>query len=766
MTTTNNFTETSKIAEFTEQFINQTNRSVFLTGKAGTGKTTLLQKIVQSTHKQTIIVAPTGIAALNAGGVTIHSFFQLPFGGFIPDFNIQGGFSEHVKLESKTTLMRHFKMNATRKAIIRNMELLIIDEVSMLRADLLDAIDWTLRNVRKINKPFGGVQVLFVGDLMQLPPIVKPAEWSFLRPYYSGMFFFNALVLREEAPLYAELDKVYRQEDQRFINILNHLRNNEITDEDIQVLNGYVQPGFKATDHEDFITLTTHNADADTINKDALSKLTTNEVDYPSEVTGVFPEHLFPLEEKSRFKIGAQVMFIKNDISFEKNFYNGKMGKIVALENDEIKVNFPKEKKTITVDKYEWNNIQYSLNPSTSEVEEKVLGTFVQYPLKLAWAITVHKSQGLTFEKAVIDVSKVFVPGQSYVALSRLRSLDGLVLLNPIRQKGLNTDPSLSQYAENQQGQEHLEENLKAATFTYLKDILTQAFDWVELMNKWQAHEKTYQHLGSKSQKGKNRSWVTQQVQILNSTMEPSRKFRNHLNKLFAEHNVDIAHVLKRTEAAYDYFFKGLDGVLYSNLKKMAELQTQRSTKQYNEELEELDVLLTEVILNIKKAKQTLESISLGKTLQKEDVWTTEIKNYKVTKIELVKNEMRESNTTFDFDTDFIQLKTRSEKKKTASKKKKVSTYDQTLQMIKEGMTISDIANERQLSKGTISTHCARLIQQEKLELRQVMESQMINALFDVFEEYEGGSLSDLKKQVGSKFTWDELKLYQASLLV
>jgi len=766
MTTKKDLSETSKIAEFTEQFINQTNRSVFLTGKAGTGKTTLLQKIVQSTHKQTIIVAPTGIAALNAGGVTIHSFFQLPFGGFIPDFNIPGGFSEHVKLESKSTLMRHFKMNATRRAIIRNMELLIIDEVSMLRSDLLDAIDWTLRNVRKINKPFGGVQVLFVGDLMQLPPVVKPAEWSYLHKYYSGMFFFNALVFREQRPLYAELDKVYRQEDQRFLNVLNNLRNNEVTDTDIEILNAYVRPDFKSTEHEDYITLTTHNADADRINKEALARLKTNEVHYSPEITGTFPEHLYPLGETSTLKVGARVMFIKNDISYEKNFYNGKMGTVVSLNTEEIKVNFPKEKKTITVDKYEWNNIQYSLNPSTSEVEEKVLGTFVQYPLKLAWAITVHKSQGLTFEKAVIDVSKVFVPGQSYVALSRLRSLDGLVLLNPIRKNGLSIDPSLSRYTTNSQTDESLEDNLKSATVDYLRDILVQAFDWVELMNKWQAHEKTYKNLGSKSQKGKNRSWITQQVQILSSTMEPARKFRNHLSKLFTEHNVDIEHILKRTEAAYDYFFKSLDGVLYSNLKKMAELQIQRSTKQYNEELEELDVLLTEVILNIKKAKQTLESIYLGKTLQKEDIWTTEIKNYKVTKIELVKNEMRESNTTFDFDTDFVQLKTRTEKKKAASKKKKVSTYDQTLEMINQGMSIGDIAKERQLSKGTISTHCARLIQQEKLELNQVMENKKINALFDLFEEYDGGSLSDLKTQVGSKFTWDELKLYQSSLLI
>jgi len=264
---------TNAIADFTEKFINQTNKSIFLTGKAGTGKTTLLQKIVKSTYKQTVIVAPTGIAALNAGGVTIHSFFQLPFGGFIPDFKVDAQFTDHVKLETKSTLMRHFKMNATRKSIIRNLELLIIDEVSMLRADVLDAIDWTLRNVRGINKPFGGVQVLFIGDLLQLPPVVKQQEWNFLRNYYRGIFFFNSHVVQEAEPVYIELNKVYRQEDQDFIDILNNLRNNEITEANVAVLNKHVQQNFKADEHDDYITLTTHNSDADRINQEALERL-------------------------------------------------------------------------------------------------------------------------------------------------------------------------------------------------------------------------------------------------------------------------------------------------------------------------------------------------------------------------------------------------------------------------------------------------------------------------------------------------------------
>jgi hypothetical protein len=767
--TTTNLPESDAIADFTEQFINQTNRSIFLTGKAGTGKTTLLQKIVKSTYKQAVIVAPTGIAALNAGGVTIHSFFQLPFGGFIPDFNFPASFNNSVKLENKSTMLHHFNMNKTKRAIIRNLELLIVDEVSMLRSDVLDAMDWMLRNVRKVNEPFGGLQVLFIGDLLQLPPVVKPQEWNFLHHYYKSPFFFDSHVIQQVKPLYIELQKVYRQSDQDFLDILNNLRNNEITPSDIEVLNKYVDPNFKAIDHDDYITLTTHNADADRINKDALQRLEASETSFKSEVTGNFPEHLFPIDDSLALKVGAQVMFIKNDISHEKNFYNGKMGVIESLNKHEIKVNFPEEKKSIEVDKYEWNNIQYQMNPSTGEVEEKTLGTFVHYPLKLAWAITVHKSQGLTFDKAVIDVSKVFVPGQAYVALSRLRSLEGLVLLNPIQNSRLSVNHNVAEYSQAQDDTLDLQQSLDDGKYAYLNSVLVRAFDWIELTNKWRSHSITYKSHGSKSQKGKNLAWITQQVQVLESSMEASRKFRNQLNHLFTQHNVDLEHILSRTEAAYSYFFKTFDGLLYTNLKKMGELQQKSNTKQYNEELEELDQLTTETILRIKKARKIVECIVNGLPLEKNQQWEEEIMHYKLAKIEVVKAELRQANTGFDFDTDFIQIKTKNARKKntsTGSKSKKISTYDKTLEAIKAGDSIEDIARERQLGKSTIYSHCERLIRMEKIELSDVMDAKRRNKLSDLFEENDGMSVSDLKEKFGSKFTWDELKLYRASLII
>ncbi len=755
-------TETNLIADFTEQFVNHTNRSIFLTGKAGTGKTTLLQKIVKETHKETVIVAPTGIAALNAGGVTIHSFFQLPFAGFVPDFKYNAEANPQTYMESKSTLTRHFKMNKARQATFRAMELLIVDEVSMLRSDVLDAMDWMLRNVRKINEPFGGVQVLFIGDLLQLPPVVKPNEWSILRQYYQSPFFFAAQVIQESPLLYLELEKVYRQEDQSFIKLLNNLRVNKVTPEDIEVLNKHVKPDFKPTDHDDYITLTTHNADADSINTAALSRIDEKPRRYSAEITGTFPEHMYPLPVDMELKVGAQVMFIKNDLSYEKLFYNGKMAKVVSISRDEIRVKLADSNKVIEVEKYEWENTQFELNAATGEVEQKVLGTYVHYPLKLAWAITVHKSQGLTFDKAVIDVSKVFVSGQAYVALSRLRSLDGLVLLNPMGQKGLSLNVHVADYTSINSGERDFDSILKQEARNYLSHTLVHSFDWVNMINQWQSHLATYNKAGSKSIKGKNHSWMNQQVHQLESTLDASRKFRGQLLRLFQDQNTKLAFITERVQAGYGYFFKTFDAVLYSNLKKMGEIQQQRGTKTYNEELESLDLVLTETILGLKKSLALILSAEQNKPLSETD-WENEVRNYKENMIERVKSELRVANSTFDFDTNFVEVKTKSSKKK-EKKATKEPSYLRTLAYLKEGMSMEEVANERQVSLSTINTHCQKLLQLSKIELRDILPSEKINALSDAFDDYDGGSLTDLKKQVGDDFSWEELKLYRASL--
>jgi uncharacterized protein YpbB len=749
-------------AAFTEQFIHQTNQCVFLTGKAGTGKTTLLRKIIDSTHKNAVIVAPTGIAALNAGGVTIHSFFQLPFSGFIPEFGVKASFTESVKFETKDTLMRHFAMNKTRQKIIRNIELLIIDEVSMLRADLLDAMDWTLRNVRRIHEPFGGVQVLFIGDLLQLPPVVKQEEWQVLRNYYEGVFFFHAKVLKEIKPLYIELTTIFRQQDADFIRILNHLRNNQITSEDVEVLNQYVQADFDSSKQEGYITLTTHNTKADEMNAKALMELPEKKVSYEAEVTGDYPKHLFPLEESLELKVGAQVMFVKNDLSFDKNYFNGKMGKIKSLSDHEIIVEFPEEKKSIVVEKFEWNNIRYALNDATGEVKEEILGTFVHYPLKLAWAITVHKSQGLTFDKAVLDVSDVFAPGQAYVALSRLRSLDGLVLLKPMRMNGLSNDQHVVAFSQNKAEEEMLPAFLEASTKNYLISTLKQAFDWYELGSKWGSHEASYQILGVKSEKGKNKSWIAMQNNVIQSTLDPARKFCRQLDQLLSSPRFDVHFLNDRVQAAYAYFFKSLDDVLTSNLRKIGELSRVRKTKQYAEELEELDEVLTETILRLKKARLLIEAVADGKEITKSVLRNKEIEGYKMGKITSVKQELKQIPSLLD-DPDEDVIFTKTSKKLQAPKKEKKSTYELTLELLEQGKHVTEIARMRQVSPQTISNHFVYLIRSEQIELKDVMHPSRIHELAVMFEGFEGTSLTPLKEKLGNKVSWEELKLFQAA---
>ncbi len=750
-------------AEFTEQFINQTNQTIFLTGKAGTGKTTLLRKIMESTHKNAVIVAPTGIAALNAGGVTIHSFFQLPFAGFIPEFGVKASFTESVKFETKDTLTRHFSMNKTRLKIIRNIELLIIDEVSMLRADLLDAMDWTLRNVRRINEPFGGLQVLFIGDLLQLPPVVKQEEWQVLRSYYEGVFFFHARVLKEIQSLYIELSTIFRQQDQAFIQVLNNLRNNEISEGDVRVLNQYVKPDFDASKEEGYITLTTHNSKADEMNSKALQALPGKKMSFDAEITGDYPKHLFPLEETLELKLNAQVMFVKNDLSLDKNYFNGKMGKIESLSEQEITVFFPEEKKRIRVEKFEWTNIRYALNEATGEVKEEVLGTFVHYPLKLAWAITVHKSQGLTFDKAVLDVSDVFAPGQAYVALSRLRSLQGLVLLKPMRMNGLSNDQQVVAFSQQKASEDLLPNFLAQSTMNFLLQSLKQAFDWYELGSKWGSHEASYQMLGVKSEKAKNKAWATLQNQLIQSTLDPARKFCRQLELQFQSGTFELTFINERVQAAYQYFFKLLDDVLTSNLRKIGELSRVRKTKQYAEELEELDELLLETILRIKKVRILVETLSAGKEVTKSFLDVPEITNYRLSKIAMIKQELKNTPSLLDDPEEtFDELFTKTSKKLDVSKKEKKSTYEQTLELLENGMDASEIAQKRQLSLQTIASHFAVLIRSEKIELKDVMSEKRIHELATMFDGFEGTSLTPLKEKLGNKATWDELKLYQA----
>ncbi|MFH7016164.1 helix-turn-helix domain-containing protein [Flavobacterium sp. FlaQc-47] len=754
----------TEAAAYTLQFINQTQKSIFLTGKAGTGKTTLLREIIATTHKSTVVVAPTGIAALNAGGVTIHSMFQLPFSAFIPSYDEASQFTETVKFENKETLRRHFKMNNVKRNVIKNMELLIIDEVSMLRADLLDAIDFMMQTVRRNSKPFGGVQVLFIGDLLQLPPVIRDEEWRTLRNYYKGKFFFHSHVMQQFPPLYIELSKIYRQTDDSFISVLNNLRNNQITPEDIQILNQYVKPDFDLKNNPGYITLTTHNAKADSINEQAIDDLAGNEFSYQPFIVGDFPEKIFPVEENLKLKIGAQVMFVKNDASFEKRYFNGKMGVVKSLSPEEIFIHFPEENKTIEVEKYEWKNIRYKVNELTKEIEEEVLGTFAHYPLKLAWAITVHKSQGLTFEKAALDVSQVFLPGQAYVALSRLTSLNGLILLSPLQMNGISNDQDVMDYALNKATEEVLKHSLHFETKNFIHNYLINSFNWTDVAQEWRNHRFSYNENAANSEKAKHSVWAHKRLETIDALIDPSQKFVNQLNKIFNKETVDLFFVQERVVAAYDYFFKPMDKLVTDLLNKMAEIQKFKKVKEFYEELAFLDDLQTKAVLRLMKAKLLIEIVVAGQTICKEKLTSTAIKNYKLDKVAKIREDFNMTNTDIFKSDEPVVRYTARKLDKNEPKTAKKTTVEETHDLWLEKNSIQDIARIRKLTVATIEMHFVKLIQAKKVEISDILPYDKILALRDAFEFYQEESLNGLKEKHGDTFTWDELKMFKASI--
>ena len=748
-------------ANYVLRFINQTNTSIFLTGKAGTGKTTLLKEIIQTTHKKTVVVAPTGIAALNAGGVTIHSMFQLPFGGFLPDAKATAQFTGGVKFESKDTLRRHFKMSAVKRNVIQNMELLIIDEVSMLRADLLDAIDFMLQSVRKKRTHFGGVQVLFIGDLLQLPPVVRDEEWRVLKNYYQGKFFFHSHVIQMYPPLYVELSTIYRQTEQDFINILNNLRNNKISPENVTFLNQYVQPNFDLKQNKGYITLTTHNTKADTINKQSINDLEGTSFYYAAKIVDDFPEKIYPLDVTLELKVGAQVMFIKNDLSYDKNYFNGKMGFISSLSENEIFVHFPDENKTIEVERYEWENIRYNVNPLTKEIEEEMLGTFSHYPIKLAWAITIHKSQGLTFDKAALDVSQVFMPGQAYVALSRLRSLKGLILLSPLQMNGISSDEDVMEYASNKATTEILNKTLQLETKNFIHNYLKNSFNWAELVQEWRNHKFSYLD-SDVSAKSKHRAWADEQFANCDALLEPSVKFMSQLDKIFQDQDVDFEFVNQRIQAAYNYFFDKLDALLYQILYKIEEIKRIKLVKQYYDELQLIEELQTNAILRLMKAKRWIETIVDNQSIDKESLNSSEIKRYKAIKIERVFEDFKQNNLKL------VEVNENENlylpKKNKLDKPTKKPTTQTTYEMWLEKKSVQQIADERKLSSSTVLGHFTKLIKEKTVAISEFLPQEKIDRLTIEFQNYNEDSVTPMKERLGDEFTWDELRMFRASL--
>jgi len=457
--------ENNRIFQLAADFVNQTSEHVFLTGKAGTGKTTFLKYISQHTHKVTVVTAPTGVAAINAGGVTLHSFFQLPLEPYIPGYSI---------VSSKKNFFRFSKQKLD---LIKQLELLIIDEVSMLRADLLDSVDMSLRSIRHNLKPFGGIQVLYIGDMFQLPPVAKEEEWNLLKDYYQSTFFFHAQVFQQTHPVYLELKKVYRQGDPVFVDLLNRIRNNLVTNDDIQTLNKLYHPKFVPSKDDNYIILTTHNYKADSINNIRLTELAGEERVFSGEITGDFPSVALPTDMELRLRPCAQIMFIKNDTE-EHRYYNGKIGIVSQIIADQIHIYLSETNDTIILKKEIWENKRFELDKLSGKVKEEILGSFTQYPIRLAWAITIHKSQGLTFEKAIIDIGSSFAAGQTYVALSRCTSLDGIVLYSKISPHCILTDSYAVEFSRNEKEEKELMPLFYRGKRKFWTERLLLYFDW------------------------------------------------------------------------------------------------------------------------------------------------------------------------------------------------------------------------------------------------------------------------------------------------
>jgi len=739
----------SNPAEIAAKFINYTSRHIFLTGKAGTGKTTFLRNLIELTHKKAVIVAPTGIAAINAAGVTIHSLFQLPFGTYLPKQPAVEPFNQQYN--TPRSIVRHLQMNTTKRRIFQDLELLIIDEVSMLRADLLDAIDMVLRYIRKNNASFGGVQVLFIGDLHQLPPVVKSNEWQLLGEFYNSAYFFDAHALQQNPPVYIELEKIYRQADSVFINLLNNLRNNEITQEDIILLERYYKAGFLPAKNDKYITLTTHNQRADTLNKKSLEELEGKSHYFKAATEGEFPENSYPAEFSLELKLGAQIMFIKNDQSGDRRFFNGKIATVIDLRHDVIEVETEGEREKIVLEKYTWKNIRYSNHKVTNEIEEEVIGKFIQYPIKLAWAITVHKSQGLTFDKAIIDIGNAFAPGQIYVALSRLRSLDGLVLTSQISRTGIRQDQNVSHFSKNKQNQEPLDEQIKSESDAFLKAYLLQCFDLTPLDNYVYEHVHSYSKDINKSAKQKHVKWAQVLLKDLSEVKTNANKFLSQIQRLSQDRSAEgLATLLARTTAAENYFNPLLLDLSRRIFERMELVKLDKQVTAFLTELLEMESLFYEQFKKIRKATGLLQSTISGTDFTKTEV--SSLLNQaeraaQMKKVYAMPNML-----------DFTAKKERS-KKPVAEKKVKEDTKEVSLALFRKGKDIAEIANERKMVAGTIEGHLAYYVAQQEISAKDILGAKKLDKILQAVKELKTMSLAPIRAHLGNSFTFGEIKI-------
>lgn len=722
---------TDPIFQMADSFVNQTSCNVFLTGKAGSGKTTFLHFIRRNTPKKMVVVAPTGVAAINAGGMTIHSFFQLPIGMFIPETWISGIQELENAVYPHGALLRKIRMNKRKRKLIQQLELLVIDEVSMVRADVMDAMDVVLKYVRKnYRQAFGGVQVLMIGDLYQLPPVVTEQDKLLLYKYYESPYFFSAKVIRESPPVRLELESIYRQSEEEFISLLHKIRHNQIDEQDLESLNAYYNPDFKSSASEKYITLCSHHYKADAINEFELNQLPGKLYRFEAEIEGEFNDSAAPADPILFLKKGAQIMFIKNDPGEEKRYYNGKIGGIYEIDEDEIAVTFPGESGKLFLEKEVWKNIRYTLDDHSGQISEKELGSFCQYPIRLAWAITIHKSQGLTFDRAIIDAGDSFTSGQVYVALSRLRDIKGLVLRTPIKKRSIISDWQL-QVQQESQDREVLMNFLEEEQRNYLKTILFKSMDWNPLIQTFGEFLEVY--------KEKQVSYREEALHLGDVCLKKAKelsevagKFQVQIGKLYSEGSQAYPVLSIRMQAAYDYFNKHLEeGFQHPVDSHYNEMQKKSRMGRYRIAIQGLKQAVVIRIQEIKQARDLAKGLAKGEKIGG--------------LLSLVNNERKK----------FIS---EQEKKDKIPKTTKGDTKKISLEMYRQGKSVNEIAQERMLQPGTIETHLLHFIREGDLEVDALISDEKYGKLQTKLKQKTYRSVSEIKYVLGDQFSYTEIR--------
>ena len=807
-------TFTNQKLDFVEELVLYTDSHIFLTGKAGTGKTTFLKNLPLKTYKRMVVVAPTGVAAINAGGQTIHSFFQLPFGPQLPE-NALG-----KTYNAKSLAAQYQKLNKKKINLMRSLDLLIIDEISMVRADVLDAIDAVLRRVRRSQKPFGGLQLLMIGDVHQLAPVAKPEEWEVLSPYYDTPYFFGSQVLKKAPYVCVELEHIYRQHDEDFITLLNKVRNNRMDAECVRLLNTHFKPDFRPKDEEGYITLTTHNYQADQINESKLAAIKEKPLTFKADVHGTFPENTYPTKEELVLKVGAQVMFVKNDPNPEKAFYNGKIGRLVGYDEKEGTVTVESDGERITVPKLKWQNMEYTINADNQDIEEKEIGSFSQIPLRLAWAVTIHKSQGLTFDKVIVDAGQAFAHGQVYVALSRCTSLEGLVLKTRISSNALVNDYSVDQFVEHlpekeptQEKVDQLRHDCELETMLELIDFDGIYKDFGKLMKVIYDNDTLFEGTIIQDLSGRRNKIHEELCQVGIKFESQVRKLHDQLPS--CEQNPTLQERLTKGVAYFDKHLKAIAAGLF-------DLPFKTDNQAVNEQLTEALKLLKEDMylkgccleackdgFTIRKYQKTksVKAIEAEKSGKKkveikfepskngglysillswraarasaDDVPASNIAPIRtlkaiatekpVTLSELRAIEGMGTKRIRNYGAEILDIVLRFIGKdpqatdigdlSQVTKKRQIGdTYRITKELFDNGLSVEAIAKERGLAISTILGHLVHYVEEGTLKASQIISKEKYNEILEYFESTFDPQINTAREVLGPEYQYSEIK--------